>query len=884
MRWRRFFHRTHRDRDHAREFQAFLDLETDDNIARGMSRESARRAAHLKFGSPTQIREEVYEMNGIAFLETLGRDIRYAARVLKAAPTFTLVSLATLALGVGATTAIFTVVNGVILQPLPYPHSDRLVTAWETNPSYNLPGHPPGSVSFSPGNYLDLRDRNRSFEQVGAFSTTSYNLTGGAVPDRVKGGLVSAGLFSALGFRPSAGRLFVGSDDSPAAERVAIISHALWMERFGGSAAAIGADIRLDDRGHTIIGVMPAGFRLFDDDVDVWLPLERKITPENMRWRESYYLRVIARLKPGTTIQQARQDVDRIVRDIRRQHPTGLGQGGTVVPLLDNTIARARGPLLILFGGVGFVLLIACSNVANLNLGRAIARRREIALRVALGASRGRVIRQLFTESMLLALAGAAAGLLIAELGVRALLRLAPDEIPRASEIHIDAWVLTFAGLAATASGMLSGLLPALAASKADPQEGLKSSDRSISSGAGSYSARTTLVIAEIALALVLMIGAGLMIESFRRVSAVNPGFDPQGLVTMRLALSPTRYDSVERQNAFYKQVLDRLRALPGLSAVGAIDGLPFSDGGFDNAFRIDGRPEPPAGHPLKADIRRIDPGYFQAMGIDLVQGRAFRETDRTGAPPVVIVSQSMARKYWPGESAIGKRLTIQFGPPEGIHAEIVGVASDVCPAMDARPGEYIYIHYPQGRFVAQMDLVLRPGALSHSAGRSALSRAVRAAVASLDPEQPVYRIQTMQEMLRVTLATRRFEMLLLGLFGAFTACLAAIGLYGVLSYSVEARTKEIGIRTALGAHHRQVLAMVLVDALKLTFIGWGAGVIGAFGLTRLLSSLLFGVEPTDPSTFLVISLLLVAVALTASYLPARRAARIDPLIALLHD
>jgi putative ABC transport system permease protein len=555
-----------------------------------------------------------------------------------------------------------------------------------------------------------------------------------------------------------------------------------------------------------------------------------------------------------------------------------------VVPLLENTIARARGPLWILFGAVGFVLLIACTNVAHLSLGRSITRRREIALRLALGVGRGRLARQLFTESLVLALGGAAAGLCLAEWGVRALLSLAPDEIPRAAEIHIDAWVLGFAALAATASAIAFGLLPALAASKAGLEQDLKGSERSHSAGPATQRARNGLVISEIALALVLMIGAGLMIESFRHVSAVDPGFDPRGVIAMRVALSSTRYDALDRQNAFYKQVLDRLRAIPGLKSVGAVDGLPFTDGGFDNSFSIEGRPEQPPGQPLKADIRRIDAGYFAAMRIGLVEGRGFKETDRRGAPPVAIISQSMARKYWPNERAAGKRLSIHFGPPEGIRAEIIGVAADVRPALDSKPNDYIYMHYPQGYHVGQMDLLLRPDERSQITNAGALGRAVRAAVASIDADQPVYRIRTMSELLSISLATRRFQMMLLGIFAACAACLAAVGLFGVLAYSVQARTKEIGIRTALGATRDQVSAMVLKDALKLTATGVVAGAIGALGLTRFLSNLLYGIEATDSSVFIAVSLLLVAVAVSAAYFPARRAARIDPTIALRHE
>ena len=878
MSWPRFRARarSRADLDHAREFDAHLQIEIDDLIARGLPPEAARRAARRKFGSPTAIREQVYETAGIPWLETLVHDFRYAVRVLLANPTFTLVSLLTLALGIGAATAIFTVVNSVILRPLPYPDANRLVTAWETSPNYNLPGKPPGCISFSPGNYLDLRDQNQSFDRVGAFTTSNFNLSGGTAPDRIVAGLVSASLFPTLGVRPALGRLLLPSDDTPAADRVAIISHDLWMERFAGSPAALGSSLRLDDRAHVIVGILPTGFHLFDEQVDVWLPIERKTTPESMHWRQSYYLRVIARLKPGVTLERARQDVDRVVQSIRSQFPGDLGKGGMVVPLIDNTIARARGPLWILFGAAGFVLLIACANVAHLSLGRAIARRRELALRLALGSGRGRLIRQLFTESLVLAVAGGAAGVGIAELGVRALLRLAPHEIPRAAEIHVDGVVLAFAIAAAALSAIVFGLLPAIGASGEDPQQGL-GSGRS-SGGPGSERARGGLIVSEIAVALVLMIGAALMIESFRRVSTVNPGFDPHGLIAMRVSLSPSRYDDLDKQNAFYHRILERIRAMPGLKAAGAIDGLPFTDGGFDNSFSIDGRPDPPPGQFLQADIRRIDAGYFAAMSIPLLAGRGFTDSDRTSAPAVAIVSQSMARKYWPDGRAVGQRVTLHFGPPEGIHAEIVGVAGDVRGALDARPNDDIYVHYPQGRSVNQMDLVLR------SAGAGDAAAAVRSAIAAIDRDQPVYHIRSMESLVAVSLAARRFQMLLLALFAAFAGTLAAVGLYGLLAYTVQARTKEIGIRTALGATHGQVSAMVLRQALRMTATGVLAGVIGSFALTRLLAGLLYGVRPTDPLIFAAVSLLLLAVAAAAGYLPARRAARIDPMITLRHD
>ncbi len=882
MNLRRFFHRTRADQDHAREFQSHLEMETADNIARGMSPDEALRAAQRKFGNATVLREHVYQNNSLPVVEAVARDVRYAIRVLLASRTFTLVSLLTLTLGMGAAAAIFTVVNSVILRPLPYPKPERLVTVWETNPSYHLPGQPPETVSFSPGNYLDLRDQTQDFEQVGAFATTSYNLTGGAVPDHVAGGLVSAGLFRALDIRPALGRLFLPSDDTPAADRVAILSHALWMDRFGGKPNVIGTTLRLDDNSHVIVGVLPAGFHLMNSDVDIWLPIERKIAPESMHWRHSYYVRVIGRLKPGVTIERARQDADRVVKAIRRQFPDSIGRGALVVPLLDNTVARARGPLWILLGAAGFVLLIACVNIAHLNLGRSMTRRREIALRLALGAGRGRLLRQLLAESLVLAVAGAAAGLLFAEWSIRVLLRLAPAVIPRATEVQMDAYVVGFAVLIAGSAALLFGLLPALGATRADLQEALKSGARSLGGDRGQRS-RNLLAISEIALALVLMIGAGLMVESFRRVSAVSPGFDPHGLITMRVAPSPTRSESLDAQNALYEGVLERLRGIPGLKSVSAVDGMPFTDGGFDNAFSIDGRPAQPGSDLMQADIRRIDSAYFETMGIPLLSGRLFTRLDRTETPPVVIINERMARRYWPAETAVGKRLTIFFGPPGGIHAQIVGVVADVRSALDSFPADYIYMPYTQGRHVASMDLVLRTDPHTPLSAGS-LGRAVRAAASAVDPDLPVYRIHTVEEIMSVSLATRAFEMLLLAVFAGFAACLSAVGLYGVLAYSVQARTSEIGIRTALGANPRRVFGQVLGEAAKLMSLGLAVGIAAALVLTRLLSGLLFGIHSTDLPTFAGVSLLLVLIALAAACIPASRAARVDPIVALRHE
>ena len=848
----------------------------EENLAAGMSPEEAKNAARRAIGNRTAIQEQCRDARGVNLIESVFKDIGLAMRTLRKDATFTLVSAVTLAFGIGATTAIFTVVNAVILRPLPYADPDRLVTAWEGTSAGAA--FPMNCARFSPGNYLDLRDQSQSFAQIGGFAEQNYNLTGAGDPDRVVAGLATASLFPMLGVHPALGRAFLPSDDTPTAERVAILSQALWAQRFGSNPNVLGMSIRLDDRAHTVIGVMPPGFEVEGIDPDVWLPIERKIAPDDMRWRFSYYVAVIGRLKSGVGLEQARQDVDRILQGIRRSYPDDIGKAGVVAPLLDVSVDSVRRPLLVLLGAVGFVLLIACANVANLNLAHTSARRREIAVRLALGASRGRVVRQLFTESFLLALMGALLGLAVAAGGVNGLLKLAPGEIPRAAEIHLDGWMLMFAILAASAACIGFGLAPALLGSSGDVQDGLREGGRSESSGPAARRARGVLVVSEVALALVLMIGAGLMIESFRRVSSVDPGFKSHGILTMRVPLSQTKYSKTEQQGGFFHGLSTRVRAIPGIQSLGLVDGLPFAPGGFNNNFSIDSLPEPPPGQGWNLNVRRIDPGYFSTLAIPLIAGRTFDDNDRVNTPDVAIVSQSLALKYWPDRNPFGASLKMWFGNPQ-VPARIVGIAADVRNRLDAAPLEIAYLPYPQGRQVRDMYLVART-----EADPASVVKAVRAVSASLDPDQPVYRIRTMDEIMSASLQTRRFEMSLLGAFAALAALLGAVGLYGVLSFTVQARTRELGVRSALGASARQIFGLVLRDAIRLVATGVAVGLVGAFALTRVLTKLLYEVKPSDPATFSAVSLLLLVVALAAAFFPAQRAARVDPMIALRHE
>jgi putative ABC transport system permease protein len=849
------------------ELRFHLDRQIEENLAAGMPPDEARYAALRRIGGVAQIEEECRDARSTRMIESILADLRLALRTLRRDLTFSVVSTLTLTLGIGLTTAIFTIVDRVVLRPLPFLDPDRLVTLWETDPHY------PAGVRFSPGNFLDLRAQSRAFQQIGGLAQDNYNLTGAGDPEQIAGGLVSGNLFAMLGVHPELGRLFVASDDSFTAERTVILTHRLWMERFGGDPGVIGKTLRLDDRAHTIIGVMPAGFEILNADVDLWLPIERKIDPEQMHWRYSYYVAVIARMKPGISLEQARQDVDRVVHNIRRDYPKDTGTGGAAAPLLDRVAAPVRGPLLILLGAAAFVLLIACANVANLSLAHTTARSREVAVRMALGASRGRIIRQLFTESFALAAIGGSGGAALAIWGVKLLLTLAPQEIPRSAEIQVDPRVLFFTLLATCDAAIVFGLMPALAGS--GMEAGLKESSRTSPGGPRARRARNLLVIGEVALALVLVIGAALMLESFHRVRAVDPGFDPHGVVSMRIPLGETKYPGIAKQAGFYDTLIERVRAIPGAGSATLIDGLPFAAGGFDNSFTIEGRPDPPPGEYWKADIRRIDPRYFETMRIPLLEGRPFTDSERMNSPDVAIVSQSLARHYWPGESPLGKRLDVHFGNPR-LRPQIVGVAADVHNALDGSPPELIYVPYRQGRHVTNMYLIIR--------GDPGLVNAVRAAIASIDPDQPVHTPRAFDEYLTLSLATRRFETSLLSGFAALASVLAAIGLYGLLAFTVQTRTREIGVRTALGADARQVFGLVVRDAMKLAAIGIAAGLAGAFALTRVLEQFLFGIRASDQATFAGSVAGVFLVALAASLIPARRAASVDPMKALRHE
>ena len=806
-------------------------------------------------------------------MESCLQDLRFGARMLLKKPGFTLIAALTLALGIGANTALFSVVNGVLLRPLAYHDPDRLVWLGHTAAKSNR------NAAISPPTFADYRNQCQSFENLTALLyNTAFNLTGEGEPERLQGRRVSANFFDTLGALPELGRGFLAEEDSPGRNRVVVLSHGLWRRRFGADQNIVGRALRLNGQNFTVIGVMPAAFRWQTDEL--WSPLAlspSNFTPDN---RGNEFLQVIARLKPQATLQQAHAEVAGIAAQIVRQnqkiYPAGSGFSAQVKLLREQVVGDVRLMLLVLLGAVGFVLLIACANVANLLLARASARRKEIAVRASLGASRFRLIRQMLTESLLLALLSGLGGLLLASLGIDLLLALNPANLPRLQEITVDARALSFLLGLALLAVLLCGLASALQASNTDLQETLKEGGRG--AGAGRQRTRSLLVVAEVAMSLVLLVGAGLMIRSFLRLTQVNPGFAPDHMLTMQVMLPASKYPEPSQSRAFFQQAIERIRTLPGVSSVGAVGELPLGGGVRSATFAIEGRPTGPNEALPHSDIRTISPGYFQTMKIPLLKGRDFSEQDIADGRDVAMIDETLAQLYWPGEDPIGKRLDLQFADiPDW--REIVGVVGRIKhKGLDAEYKGQIFYPIAQGGNLG-MYLVART-----TTDPLSLASAVRGAIRAVDPEQPIYRVMTMEQVVADAVAQPRLTMLLLGAFAVLALVLAAVGIYGVLSYAVTQRTQEIGIRMALGAGRRDVLKLVVRHGMLLTLLGALLGLTASFALTRLMQTLLFGVSANDPLTFIAVALLLSLVALLACWIPARRATKVDPLIALRHE
>jgi putative ABC transport system permease protein len=811
-------------------------------------------------------------------MEELWRDVRFAARTLLKSPGFTLVAVATLALGIGANTAIFSVIHAILLRPLPYPQAERLVflTEW----SQQVP-----EMSFSVANLKDVRDQNSVFDSLVGYNGQNFVLSGtGAAgsageAERVNGRQVTSGMFATLGKQPILGRAFTADEEKSGAAGVLLLGEGFWERRFGRDPAVVGRSLVLGGETFTVIGVMPKSMHGSWRTAEVFTPLlrlEDRIGGENNRGNHPG-IYVIGRLKPGIDVEKARSEVKTIAARLAERYPnSNARQSMTAEPLHEAVVGDMRPALMLLLGAVAFVLLIACANVANLLLARAAARQREVAVRLALGARRGRVLRQLLTESVMLSLLGALAGVLVGYLGLEALLASLPGNVPRADEVRIDVVVLAVTAGLAVVTGLAFGIVPAWRALSAKLHEPLKEAGRG-SVGPGQHRVRNALVIAEVSMALVLLVGAGLMLRSFYRVLQADAGFRSEGLVIANVAMPQTGYSEPEKRAALFERVLAELKSQPGIKATAAT--LPLL-GGWQSSFNIDGKPEPPPGQRPSADIARVSPDYFSVMGIHVLQGRVFDERDRLDAPRVCIIDETFARTHWPAENPLGKR--VKFGAladPQSPWMEVVGQVAHVKNyGVDEESRVELYLPFLQNTG-SGFTLVVRT---DNAAGVAA--DGMRAAMRAASPEIPLYGVRALDELVAERSAERRLAALLTSVFATVALVLAAVGIYGVMSYAVAQRTQEIGIRMALGAGQENILQMVMRNGAALALAGVAVGLLAAFLLARLISSLLFQTSAADPPTFSIVPLLLLAVALVASYLPARRAARVDPMVALRYE
>jgi putative ABC transport system permease protein len=799
-------------------------------------------------------------------------DLRYALRMLFKSPAFTIVAILTLGLAIGANSAIFSVVNAVLLRPLPYAKSEQLVRIFGTQPQLDL-------APSSPANFLEWKEENKVFERIATYVGQGLNLTGTGKPERVIGARVSADLLPLLGVQPALGRLFTQEEDQEGRGKVVILSHEFWRSRFGDEANTLQQTIILNDQPHTVVGVMPPGFAFPSTRTQVWVPVA--FNAAERATRDTNFIDVVARLKPGVSIEQARANMNAVTQSQAERYPkTNVGVGAKVVSLQEQMIGDVRPMLVVLLAAVAFVLLIACANLANLLLARASARQKEMAIRGALGASRSRVIRLLLTESIVLSVLGGAVGLILAIWSLDLLVSLKPANLPRLAEIGVNRTVFLFTLAISVFTGIVFGLVPAWQASKPNLNEGLKESGRGSSGGTRRHQVRAALVVAEVALSLVLLVGAGLMIRSFSRLLAVDPGFKADHVLTAFVSLPAAKYPKWEEQAAFFDRLLERLQGGPGVTAAGVVSDMPLF-GGSSTGFDVDGRPEALPGNRPMTDYRMINPDYFTAMGMKLLKGRAFSRFDKDGAPGVVIINETMAKRYFAGEEPIGKRLELSGDPKDP--REIVGVVGDVRNyGVDADVKPEVYVPFLQGKpaylsgIASAMNIVVRS-----ASDPTALGTALREQVQALDKDQPVSEIKTMEWYLADSMAQRRFNMFLLGVFAGLALVLAAVGIYGVIAYTVAQRTHEMGIRIALGAKDGHILRLVFSNAMATTLIGIAVGLGAAFALTRLLRSLLYQVSPTDPVVFAAIPLLLLSVAVIATYLPARRAMKVNPITAL---
>ena len=817
-------------------------------------------------------------------MENLLQDLRVGCRSLIKNPAFSIVAIMALALGTGANTAIFSVVNTVLLRPLPYVDPDRLVLVWGRNATS-------ARDSLSVPDFQDYRDQNQVFEKVCAFAYDDFILGMADEPDHLEGLMTSANYFSTLGAPIATGRGFQSDEDQPGAPRVAIISDGLWKRRFGADPKIVGQTITLNGGSFTVVGIASRDFQspVPDENPQVWIPISfdggdrlripSSTNPELLHNRRGRFLKLAARLRPGVTPSETQADLDTIASRLQEQYKdTNTSVGAAVIPVRKHLLGNIEPALFILLASVGCVLLIACANVANLLLARGSSRRKEMSIRAALGAGRLRLIRQLLTESVLLSLVGGTLGLLMAYGGIRLLVSLNPPNIPRLTEINVDSRVLGFTYLIAVTTGIIFGLAPAMEASKPDLNETLKEGSRGSTGGIGRRRIRSTLVVTEVALTVLLLIAAGLMLKSFYSLQNVNPGFDPENTLTMLVNLPTVKYSDDRQISSFYEQALDRIKSLPGVRSAAVISSLPLTTTVIERLrFTVEGHPPPSPSEVPRANIRRISDGYFDTMRISLVDGRFFTERDRAEATPVVIINQTMANRHWPGENPIARRLVI---PSMGTAPrEVVGVVADVKhSSLDSESGVEVYVPYLQKPF-ALMTVLVRT-----TSEPLLMTGAVRESILSVDSNQPIYGTRTMQQVVSDSMSQSRLYSSLLGIFAGLAVVLAAVGIYGVMSYSVSQRAHEIGIRMALGAERGHILRMIVGKAMFLTLIGTTIGVGAALVLTRAMETLLFGVGVRDLLIFVIVPVVLALVSLLSCYIPARRATRIDPMIALRYE
>lgn len=872
MSWNRFFRRKEWDEERALELRSHLEIEADENVSRGMLPDQASYAANRRLGNATQIREEIFHMNSVAFVETMLQDVRFAFRMLRKKPSFTIAAVLTLALGIGATTSIFSVVNSVLLRKLPYADSARVVVMRETNPNV-------GTVSVSYPNFLDWREQSKTFSQIAVAHNLSFNLSGVNQPESIGGYGVSSNFLSLLGVRPVIGRDFLPSEDKSGTAPVLLLSYKLWQSHLGGDPNVAGRNITLDGRSFTIVGVLPQTF-YFLDKSDVLTPIGVSLNENMLSRGERGDMDVVARLAPGVTLGQARGEMSGIAARLAKQYPIENHGGGIeVTTIRDEFVSDTRPALLVLFGAVMFVLLIACANVANLYLVRSAERTKEIAVRLAFGARRGRIVRQMLTESLVMAVIGGGMGILLGMWGLSGLSHLIPPDTLMGMQIKMDSGVFIFAGILMVFVAIAFGLVPALASTRPDVQEALKDGGRSSTPTAKQHRVRGMLAIAETALALVLLIGAGLMVKSLYRLFQVSPGFQPDRVLTMGIDLRSSQYAKPEAQLLFWQRVLDHVRAIPGVesAAVGSV--VPFTGEHSRADISFEGLPAPGIGQYPHPDFHSISADYLNTLGEPLIRGRAFTENDNESAPLVGLINSKLAQHYFPNGDAIGKRFAFGRLDPKSKWITIVGIVSDTRLYGLENPSRFeIYLPYRQK---TRDNLTL---AVRSSADPTVLSTAVRAAIAEIDRDQAVSQVETMKELLNDSVSTRHATLILLEMFGALALVLASIGIYGVMAYTVALRTHEIGIRMALGAQKGDVLRMVMGQGARLAFIGVAIGVVTALALTRLLSSLLFSVSASDPLIFICVPVLLILVTLIACYIPAMRAMKVDPMVALRYE